>query len=287
VQSDAFPPKYRRRFGQRETVTSHMDRKETVYELLDRRQRELTHEIAALSGEIDARKTELAHVESAKRQIDLMGGNDAARFGKPKHGAIEGVGAKGVAAEIESAPQSSGIERFADGVFATDSGLRKTAQTVKQATDLYRSLQFKHLTIKELIIKALNDHFANGATAGELREFIRNAYGRDIDRSSLTPQLSRLKDEGDVDYFQRDDEPGTKFVVVKSFKSNMRRFPVGTEIVIPDNENDLRILTLELEPRDLEDLKTRRWIVAPGGSGYWRLARPNSDEPKLIEGKPE
>ena len=52
------------------------------------------------------------------------------------------------------------------------------------------------LTIKEMIQRALNDHFKQGATPSELSEYMRKAYGREIDRNSISPQLARLRDEG-------------------------------------------------------------------------------------------
>jgi hypothetical protein len=56
---------------------------------------------------------------------------------------------------------------------------------------------YAKLTMKQLVRKALDEHFENGATANELMDFFRNAWGRnDIVRSSLSPQLSRLKREG-------------------------------------------------------------------------------------------
>jgi hypothetical protein len=231
---------------------------EKLYAFLERRERELIHQIAALKGEIEPRENELAHVQSAKRQINLLGENDAARFGKPSQVATEGAGAKERVA--------AAFETFAQSMKALDSRLRGTAQ-------------FTRLTIKELILKALNDHFPKGATAIELLTFIRDAYARDIERSSLTPQLSRLRNEGLVDYIERGDETITRFVVARSFNSTVRRFPVGTVITIPDDEKDLERLKSELAPRKLEDLKSRQWIVVPSGGGFWRLARPLSTEP--------
>lgn len=56
---------------------------------------------------------------------------------------------------------------------------------------------YRKLTMKQLVRKALDEHFVNGATATELLEFFRNAWGRnDVVRTSLSPQLSRLKGEG-------------------------------------------------------------------------------------------
>jgi hypothetical protein len=51
-------------------------------------------------------------------------------------------------------------------------------------------------TIKQLVLRALIDHFHDGATPLELRTYIRDAYGREIDRTSMGPQLSRMRDEG-------------------------------------------------------------------------------------------
>lgn len=50
-------------------------------------------------------------------------------------------------------------------------------------------------TFKQLVVKALRDHFPEGATANQLLEFFRREWGREIMRTSLSPQLSRLKDD--------------------------------------------------------------------------------------------
>jgi hypothetical protein len=52
------------------------------------------------------------------------------------------------------------------------------------------------LTIKEMIVGALNHHFHQGATPSELSEYMRTAYGREVDRNSISPQLARLREEG-------------------------------------------------------------------------------------------
>jgi hypothetical protein len=54
------------------------------------------------------------------------------------------------------------------------------------------SSPYANLTMKQLTIKALNEHFEEGATAKDLIDLFRNAYGRDIKRENLSPQLSRL-----------------------------------------------------------------------------------------------
>ncbi|QNE31859.1 hypothetical protein F1C10_07880 [Sphingomonas sp. NBWT7] len=53
----------------------------------------------------------------------------------------------------------------------------------------------QHMTMKQMIVRALAERFANGATANELLVHFRQEWGRlDIARTSLSPQLSRLKE---------------------------------------------------------------------------------------------
>jgi hypothetical protein len=63
------------------------------------------------------------------------------------------------------------------------------------ASDLINVLHSTYATrtIKELVVQALLDHFTNGASAADIRDFIRSAYGKTIEPSSLRPQLHRLK----------------------------------------------------------------------------------------------
>jgi hypothetical protein len=56
-----------------------------------------------------------------------------------------------------------------------------------------------NMTMKQLIIKALVEHFPDGARARDLREFFCDAWGRDIPRTHLSPQLSRLKSVNIID----------------------------------------------------------------------------------------
>ncbi|MEA2974769.1 MAG: hypothetical protein QOF19_289 [Alphaproteobacteria bacterium] len=272
--------------------------KETLYAYLERRERELTHEIAALQGEIAPREEELAHVRSAKRIVDKLGGDNAAHFSRPEQSlVVEDVTAQTVAGKIEAkaAPNETTkrptLEAFADGVLDLTEGMERISRAFIEAGERRPFLQFEHLTIKQLIIKAFTDRFTDGATASELRDFIRDAYGRDIERASLTPQLSRLKEERVVEYLRHpesdqggvEDDP-SKFVVVKPFNSSTRRFRVGSVFEIPTDEDQLRTFKLELEPLDLEHLKARRFIVPRiDAGGPWRLAQPM----KLIEGKTE
>lgn len=54
--------------------------------------------------------------------------------------------------------------------------------------------RYRSLSMKQLTLKALKEHFRDGATAQQLLAHFHDAYGRtDIVRSSLSPQLTRLK----------------------------------------------------------------------------------------------
>lgn len=74
--------------------------------------------------------------------------------------------------------------------------------------------QFHGLTMKSLVRKALSETFPQGATARQLLDLFHHEYGRvDIIRSSLSPQLSRLRVEGVIwrdGLIWRLTEPGQK-----------------------------------------------------------------------------
>lgn len=60
--------------------------------------------------------------------------------------------------------------------------------------------EFQSMSMKQLVVQALTKHFPNGATAIEMLEFFALRWGRsEILRTSLSPQLSRLKDEGKIE----------------------------------------------------------------------------------------
>jgi DNA-binding transcriptional ArsR family regulator len=57
----------------------------------------------------------------------------------------------------------------------------------------------EQLTIKQMILRALRDHFDGGATPTELRDYMWSAFNKNVDRNSISPQLARLRDEGLVE----------------------------------------------------------------------------------------
>jgi hypothetical protein len=78
--------------------------------------------------------------------------------------------------------------------------IRTTSQEGGLQRDLTsRRSPYARLTIKQLVLKALEEQFERGATANELLDFFRDVYGRgEIARTSLSPQLSRLKQDRQI-----------------------------------------------------------------------------------------
>lgn len=100
--------------------------------------------------------------------------------------------------------------------------LKAEIESVKKALDAIGSLPpppprrafniivpIARMSIKQLVIKALRDKFPDGATTNQLLEqFV--AWGRtDVVKTSLSPQLSRLREE------ERIDREGLAWILVK------------------------------------------------------------------------
>lgn len=75
-------------------------------------------------------------------------------------------------------------------------------EKVKAKTDLFASeptSSYGRMSIKALALEALQTQFRDGATAVELLDHFSKAYGRkDVPRTSLSPQLTILKNEGKI-----------------------------------------------------------------------------------------
>jgi hypothetical protein len=148
---------------------------ETVFTFLNRREQELTHQIAALRGQIDAKENELAYVKKAKAATAVSIGIDR-----------QNIPAFRQSAEMTSISSLPARPSNADEMMMPSSG----------PLTLRSTQQYEGMTIKQLAVQALLDHFPGGTTAPLLRDFFRNAYGRDVETGSLRPQLHRLKAEG-------------------------------------------------------------------------------------------
>ena len=164
---------------------------ESLREIVTRKEQELHQKLAALQREIDIVRFELEEVERVKAALTP----EWVREGVPEPSLELAYalmpGAKLLPAHLAQLYSQSDDNPPMSGTLAL----------------------FANLTIKDLILRALAQHFPSGATASELIDFIANGYGRLIERQSFSPQLSRLKDEGMI--VPRD---GAKWLLTKEGK---------------------------------------------------------------------
>ena len=130
---------------------------------LKRRERELIQQTAAIRGMLIPKEKQLEQIRQAMQAIGI---------------------------------QPSYTEQLKPFMDQTQVDLDQVVASALGNTPL--PLLAEALTIKEMILRALKDHFHGGATPSELRDYMRTAYGRDVDRNSISPQLARLRDEGIV-----------------------------------------------------------------------------------------
>jgi hypothetical protein len=152
-------------FGQREIMPMA---EETTAHFIFRRKRELTSQIAALRGQLTPKEAELEQLVQMERHL-----------GMPAELAIQAL-----------PPQNSNATT--DYVTPLKAFLDSSGSETRD--DQYS--KYQSMTIKELAIQALLDHFPTGASLALLRDFIRDAYRRVIEPSSLRPQMHRLKADG-------------------------------------------------------------------------------------------
>jgi hypothetical protein len=142
-----------------------------VRELLDLHEKDIVAKLKALRDQITPLEQELLDVRMAQQALQR-----------------ETAGNR----EPQLALARPGMLKVHDATSAT------TAGPVVQTTDASRS-PYSRFTIKELVIKALAEHFPRGATANQMLDLFANVWGRgNIIRTSLSPQLSRLKEEGRI-----------------------------------------------------------------------------------------
>jgi hypothetical protein len=137
----------------------------TVRDLLADHEADLIHRLKALRDQIIPLERELAEVRRARSAVSMID------YGPEQ-------------TQIPFPPKGGTDER----------------PTALPARDLSPPRSpYARLTIKQLVCKALTEQFERGATANELLDFFADAWGRsDVVRTSLSPQLSRLKQEGKI-----------------------------------------------------------------------------------------
>jgi hypothetical protein len=162
---------------------------ETLEQFLDRREKELLARVSVLRGQLFPAEAELAQIQQMKAAIGA-GDSASANFLLPQRShnspLEQALGVVPPAADLSGLSALSNLNSLSPLSLGVAPGV--------VGSPLFTvNPRFATATIKELIIQALLDGFPNGATMMEIRDFIRAGYGREIQPSSLRPQMHRLK----------------------------------------------------------------------------------------------
>lgn len=133
-----------------------------IADYLKQRESELVERIEEVRrGQLVPLEAELANVRKARAAISDRSGTPSLRFGR-----------------LMTPP----------AIFAGGDPDTRITKVDRQPSP------YANLTQQQLVLRALKERFHNGATVNELVDFFHNAWDRkDIVRSSLSPQLSRLR----------------------------------------------------------------------------------------------
>jgi hypothetical protein len=134
----------------------------TLREYLEQREGELLHEIEVLYDRLVPKQAELAEIRRAKEAIGVKIEPDMPVTTVGGHGGVGNIRI-GLGTIGENRPKGSS--------------------------------PYEAMTMKQLILRVLKEQFPSGATMRQMLDHIRDAWGRDIDRGSFSPQLSRLYQE--------------------------------------------------------------------------------------------
>ena len=165
---------------------------ESLRDFLDRRERELLIELVPAENQVLAIRAELAEIHHAKASLEASAKQLTDEVHRERGVLDPSLGSS--PGELRPFGFGSLGERrpFGLGGVVDFGGLESGPLTLRQ----------ERLSIKQMILMVLEQEVKfrrHGATASEIRESIKNEFGREIEGTSLSPQLSRLRDDGYVD----------------------------------------------------------------------------------------
>jgi len=208
-------------FGQRESVPMA---EESTLPFLYRRRRELIAQIAALRGQLAPKERELEQVDKMLTTVGAPLDASAELLPQRNSNAVITDYAAALRPFIEHDDKFKDfvehdhkfkemVEQLKTATGVSPETLQKLKEltvfpgsteieAIKKAIEGFSaqvvapSQKYVNMTIKELVIQALIDHFPKGGTMMEIRDFIRLGYGKTIEPSSMRPQMHRLKADG-------------------------------------------------------------------------------------------
>ena len=153
---------------------------------LDSRERELVNSIKECHDKLAPLERELAEIRRAKGAI---GG------GMRNQHVVGALTISGMLAPHDQDRKREPERVGGIGMRSLVSGFGHTDSLIDESP-LAQYQAYQKLTMKELVVKVLSEHFHQGATTREMLDFFRDAWGRQIERTNLSPQISRLYQEG-------------------------------------------------------------------------------------------
>jgi hypothetical protein len=180
------------------------EEEEDLRTLLQRRERQAINRLEFIRAKAEELEGELAEIWTAMRALGLPTSDD------PSIATFSGAN--------ESETGLGGIlEPYTGGNALV--GLGSLGSAIPPNPFTINPLTSPNLSIKEMVLGLLrgNKRFRlYGATATQIRDAIKDTFNRDVARESLSPTLSRMRDEGLIDQAPGGHwtlaEPGNPFV---------------------------------------------------------------------------
>lgn len=221
-------------------------------DFLDERESELLAEITRLRAQLVPLESELSLVRRAKVAVGPRPHPDQRKQLEEELASIERAFQKSaslmppISKETEDfladAGEATGAnDRGAEVVAALDEMKTTIAEVQSAMADSFAQLRNPHanLTMKQLAVKALEEQFPHGATTRQLIDFFRDAWGREIERTNLSPQLSRLYQEGKIGRIQGLKE----WYLVPLERQGRRPYRVLAPVINLNEAGDLQSVT--------------------------------------------
>jgi hypothetical protein len=160
---------------------------------LEARERELLaeikvigEEIAELHGRLAPLETELSAIRRCKATVSHAPTNALAEI------------ARHLSRSFDAETERATFRGIIPGVSTLTAAATGSDKLISRLSGT-GAISYTDLTMKELVVKALSEHFLNtGAPTRSLIQHFKDAWGRDIARTNLSPQISRLYQEGTI-----------------------------------------------------------------------------------------
>ncbi len=219
---------------------------ETTAQFLQRRRAELSAQISALKGQLGPKEAELEQIDKMLGLLGLAATEFpwtrnalTGDYVSPLRPFLDNPGANAL---MRDSALSASAADFMTPVSHVFDGAPGAPDPADRST----------MTIKQAVVQALIDHFPNGARTVELRNFMKAGYGKEVEQSSLRPQLHRLKADGVLSFDQEN----------QTWNLHPRKRMLYTMYDHPTSRAAMK------ELQDEPELSAKRTIAGGGGDDF-------------------